>query len=90
MRFGVHFPHAADQLLCNVTFFRFKAKGGGGDVKGASKVEPYAYWPLDRKMLNRRAAKTAAAKSGLGDVIGKGAAKGAKAGRGTKKRRRRE
>ena len=33
---------------------RFKAKkGAAGDTKGSSKLEPYAYWPLDRKLLNR-------------------------------------
>ncbi len=30
---------------------RFKAKStSGGDVKGRSKVEPYAYWQFDRKV----------------------------------------
>ena len=48
---------------------QFKAKKAGGDVKGASSVEPYAYWPLDRKMLNRRPSKTTSAKAGLDAVI---------------------
>jgi ribosomal RNA-processing protein 12 len=66
---------------------RFKAKksGAGGDVKGNSKVEPYAYWPLDRKMLNRRVQKTKTAKSGLDRVVNSaakaGTAKGQKAKR---------
>lgn len=65
---------------------RFKAnkKGAGGDVKGNSKVEPYAYWPLDRKLLNRRVQKTKSAKSGLDRVVSAakaGAAKGNKAKR---------
>lgn len=65
---------------------RFKAKksGAGGDVKGSSKVEPYAYWPLDRKMLNRRVQKTKTAKSGLDRVVSAakaGTAKGQKAKR---------
>jgi ribosomal RNA-processing protein 12 len=65
---------------------RFKAKksGAGGDVKGNSKVEPYAYWPLDRKMLNRRVQKTKSAKSGLDRVVSAakaGTAKGQKAKR---------
>ena len=51
---------------------RFKAKAAGGDVKGSSAVEPYAYWPLDRKMLNRRPSKTASAKAGLGAVVRQG------------------
>jgi ribosomal RNA-processing protein 12 len=33
------------------------------------QVEPYAYWPLDKKMLNRRAAKQASAKKGLDKVL---------------------
>lgn len=66
---------------------RFKAKKGGGDVKGGSKVEPYAYWPLDRKMLNRRPGKTASAKAGLMNVIGqKPSAVGG--GRAPKRRRK--
>jgi ribosomal RNA-processing protein 12 len=64
---------------------RFKSKGkAGGDTKGKSKVEPYAYWPLDRKLLNRRPAKKAAAKQGLDRVVRSaktGAAKGRKAKR---------
>jgi ribosomal RNA-processing protein 12 len=65
---------------------RFKAKksGAGGDIKGSSKVEPYAYWPLDRKMLNRRVQKTKTAKSGLDRVVSAakaGTAKGQKAKR---------
>ena len=65
---------------------RFKAKkaGTGGDVKGGSKVEPYAYWQMDRKMLNRRRGKQAVASKGLAGVVGgakSGALKGAKARR---------
>ncbi|DBA66455.1 TPA: hypothetical protein ACH3X2_002431 [Trebouxia sp. C0005] len=66
---------------------RFKArKGAKGDTKGASKVEPYAYWPLDRKMLNRRAGKQAAAKKGLERVV-KAAKTGAVKGHKAKRRR---
>ncbi|KAL3148459.1 hypothetical protein ABBQ38_013906 [Trebouxia sp. C0009 RCD-2024] len=66
---------------------RFKArKGAKGDTKGASKVEPYAYWPLDRKMLNRRAGKQAAAKKGLERVV-KAAKSGAVKGHKAKRRR---
>jgi ribosomal RNA-processing protein 12 len=64
---------------------RFKSKkAAGGDVKGSSKVEPYAYWPLDRKLMNRRASKTRTAKAGLDKVVAAnkaGAAKGLKAKR---------
>ena len=68
---------------------RFKSKKGatGGDVKGGSKVEPYAYWPLDRKMLNRRAQKTRVAKSGLDRVVS--AAKGGAGVKGAKAKRAR-
>ena len=65
--------------------YRFKAKkNAGGDLRGNSAVEPYAYWPLDRKMLNRRQGKRADAEKGLKRVIGAaraGAAKGRKAKR---------
>ncbi|KAJ9506030.1 hypothetical protein QJQ45_002495 [Haematococcus lacustris] len=62
---------------------RFKSKAGtGGDVKGRSKTEPYAYWQFDRKMLNRRPSKKREANaslSGLVKAAQAGAAKGAKA-----------
>ncbi|KAG2424708.1 hypothetical protein HXX76_014284 [Chlamydomonas incerta] len=75
---------------------RFKAKGATGDVKGKSKVDPYAYWTLDRRMLNRRRGKQAAASAKLESIVGgaqAGALKGAKAkrsrdGQGTAKRQR--
>jgi ribosomal RNA-processing protein 12 len=45
-------------------------KGAKGDVRDKSrKLEPYAYWPLDPKLLNRRASKKAAAKDGLARVV---------------------
>lgn len=64
--------------------FAASKRGAGGDVKGKSSVEPYAYWPLDRKMLNRRSAKKAEAKHGLTDIVSNGVAKGRK----SKKQRR--
>jgi len=45
-------------------------------------VEPYAYWPLDRKLLNRRQQKTRSAKQGLDRIVTaakEGAARGSKA-----------
>lgn len=64
---------------------RFKAKSGtGGDIKGKNAVQPYAYWPLDRKMLNRRHHKTRKAKADLDKVVNaakEGAIKGRKAKR---------
>ncbi|KAF2304164.1 hypothetical protein GH714_028183 [Hevea brasiliensis] len=40
----------------------------GGDVKRKDKLEPYAYWPLDRKMLSRRPEHRAAARKGMSSV----------------------
>ena len=63
---------------------RFKAKKADGDVKGGSKMEPFAYWSLDKKLLNRRGHKQKAAKSDLSSVVASEApARGKKA----KKRR---
>lgn len=47
-------------------------------------MDPYAYWPLDRRLMNRRAQKAKGAKAGLDKVVvaaKAGAAKGAKAKR---------
>ncbi|GLI63541.1 hypothetical protein VaNZ11_006530 [Volvox africanus] len=63
---------------------RFRAKKAAGDVRGKAKVEPYAYWSLDRRMLNRRRGKQAAASDKLASIVSgarEGAAKGAKAKR---------
>lgn len=40
-----------------------------GDVKKEGKLDPYAYWPLDPKILNRREAKRTAARKGMGSVM---------------------
>lgn len=40
-----------------------------GDVKKEGKLDPYAYWPLDPKILNRRETKRTAARKGLGSVM---------------------
>nr|PNR59348.1 hypothetical protein PHYPA_002139 [Physcomitrium patens] len=40
-----------------------------GDVKKEGKLDPYAYWPLDPKILNRREAKRNAARKGMGSVM---------------------
>lgn len=64
--------------------YKPKAAGATGDVKGKASVDPYAYWQFDRKMLNRRRGKQAAAAKGLGGVVAgaqAGALKGAKAKR---------
>lgn len=58
-------------------------QGAGGDVKGKSKHSPYAYWPLDRKMINRRTGKKVEAAKGLASVLqtSQGSLKGSKAKR---------
>jgi hypothetical protein len=64
--------------------YKPKKSGTGGDVKSGGGVEPYAYWQLDRKMLNRRRGKQAAASKGLAGVVrgaAAGVAKGGKARR---------
>jgi ribosomal RNA-processing protein 12 len=65
--------------------YKPKAAGASGDVKGkGTSVDPYAYWQFDRKMLNRRRGKQAAAAKGLGGIVvgaQAGALKGAKAKR---------
>lgn len=61
--------------LCNRYKAKHKGKVGGGDAKGSSKHEPFAYWPLDKRLTNRRPDKQAAAKEGLASIV-----KGAKAG----------
>ncbi len=43
-------------------------KGRTGGDKGG-KVEPFAYWPLDRKMLNRRTAKQRDARRSLSGIV---------------------
>ena len=47
-------------------------------------MEPYAYWPLDRRLMNRRQQKAKGAKQGLDKIVvaaKSGAAKGHKAKR---------
>ena len=63
---------------------QFQSKKAAGDVKGTGKVEQYAYWPLDRKLTNRRRAKAKEGKERLDKVVhavAGGVAKGLKARR---------
>lgn len=46
----------------------YKSKKARGDVKKKGKFEPYAYWPLDRKLLSRRPEHKAAARRGMASV----------------------
>lgn len=47
----------------------YASKKAGGDLKRKDKLEPYAYWPLDRKMLSKRAEHRASARSGMASVV---------------------
>lgn len=49
----------------------YTTKKAGGDFKKSDKLDPYAYWPLDRKLLNRRAERKAAARKGMASVMKK-------------------
>ncbi|XP_050216515.1 uncharacterized protein LOC126667567 [Mercurialis annua] len=47
----------------------YASKKAGGDLKKKDKLEPYAYWPLDRKMMSRRAEHRATARKGMASVV---------------------
>lgn len=47
----------------------YASKKAGGDVNRKDKLEPYAYWPLDRKMMSRRPQHRAAARKGMASVV---------------------
>uniref|UniRef100_A0A803LVY2 RRP12-like protein n=1 Tax=Chenopodium quinoa TaxID=63459 RepID=A0A803LVY2_CHEQI len=47
----------------------YASKKARGDLKKKGKFEPYAYWPLDRKMLSRRPEHRAAARRGMRSVV---------------------
>lgn len=47
----------------------YSSKKAAGDVKRKNKLEPYAYWPLDRKMMSRRPEHRAAARKGMVSVV---------------------
>jgi ribosomal RNA-processing protein 12 len=49
----------------------YTSKKAGGDFKKSDKLDPYAYWPLDRKLLNKRTERKAAARKGMSSVIQK-------------------
>jgi ribosomal RNA-processing protein 12 len=40
-----------------------------GDIKKDGKLDPYAYWPLDPKILNRWDAKRNVARKGMSSVM---------------------
>ncbi|KAL8209270.1 hypothetical protein R6Q57_006002 [Mikania cordata] len=47
----------------------YSSKKAGGDLKRKGKLEPYAYWPLDRKMVSRRPKHRATARKGMSSVV---------------------
>ncbi|XP_027329216.1 RRP12-like protein isoform X2 [Abrus precatorius] len=47
----------------------YASRKAGGDVKRKDKLEPYAYWPLDRKMMSRRPQQRSAARKGMASVV---------------------
>ncbi|GAB2291556.1 hypothetical protein Dimus_025810 [Dionaea muscipula] len=47
----------------------YASKKARGDVKKSGKLEPYAYWPLDRKMVSRRPEHRAVARRGMARVV---------------------
>lgn len=47
----------------------YASKKAGGDLKRKDKLEPYAYWPLDRKLMSRRPEHRAAARKGMTSVV---------------------
>jgi ribosomal RNA-processing protein 12 len=57
----------------NLSGERYKSKrtGVGGDVKGKNKLEPFAYWQLDRSLMNRRQHKSKRAKQELKNLVSK-------------------
>ena len=57
---------------------KYKNKKAGGDHKIAGAPDPYSFWALDRKLLNRRAQKRKGAKEALKGVIKTTTMKGSK------------
>ncbi|CAL4885637.1 unnamed protein product [Urochloa decumbens] len=51
------------------TGHEYTSKKAGGDLKKKDKLEPYAYWPLDRKLLNRRSDRKVSARKGMASVM---------------------
>lgn len=47
----------------------YASKKARGDLTRKDKLEPYAYWPLDRKMMSRRPEHRAAARRGMASVV---------------------
>ena len=63
-------------------------KGTGGDRKVAGAPDPYSFWALDRKLLNRRAQKRRGAKEAISGVVN--ASKKSRADAGSSHKRRKK
>ena len=78
-----HGAHTAD-------VYRAK-KGATGDAFTKERtLEPYAYWPLDAKLMNRRAHKRRSASEKLGQVVTKAKGSGIHHGQKAKDAKRRK
>ena len=75
-----HERHSAD-------LYKAKGKTKGDVYSKETKVEPYAYWPLDPKLLNRRNSKKVAAREQLGGVVRSAKAAGILHGKKSKRAR---
>jgi ribosomal RNA-processing protein 12 len=51
------------------TGHEYISRKASGDLTKKDKMEPYAYWPLDRKLLNRRSDRKASARKGMTSVM---------------------
>lgn len=51
------------------TGHEYTSRRASGDLKKKDKMEPYAYWPMDRKLLNRRSDRKASARKGMSSVM---------------------
>nr|GEX82362.1 hypothetical protein [Tanacetum cinerariifolium] len=47
----------------------YSSRKAGGDLKMKGKLEPNAYWPLDRKMVSRRPEHKATTRKGMSSVV---------------------
>jgi len=73
-----HERHSAD-------LYKAKGKTTGDVYSKSTKLEPYAYWPLDPKLLNRRNSKKVAARAQLGGVVKSAKAAGILRGKKSKR-----
>ncbi|RYR53041.1 hypothetical protein Ahy_A06g027900 [Arachis hypogaea] len=69
-RFSLSIVRLKLSLLCElVSLSPTRRHKCGGDLRRKDELEPYAYWPLDRKMMSRRPQQRAAARKGMSSVV---------------------